>query len=130
MTARLSILALVLAFEALGSEVRLAWDASPTPGVTNYVLYAGTNALNATNLTSAVVQLNVGTNLTGTIEGLVPEEWSFTVTAMRDGIESDPSNVLIVEVPQPPARMRTVAVQYSGTLTNFYDVGFFRLRLP
>ena len=118
------------ALTSMASDAKLAWDASLTTGVTNYVLYASTNILSATNLTSATVRLNVGTNLTATVEGIQTGQWSFAATAMKDGIESDPSNILIVDVPQPPARMRTVVVQYSGTLTNFYDVGFFRLRLP
>jgi len=118
------------ALTSMASDAKLAWDASPTTGVTNYVLYASTNILSATNLTSATVRLNVGTNLTATVERIQSGQWSFAVTAMKNGLESDPSNILIVEVPQPPARMRTVVVQYSGTLTNFYDVGFFRLRLP
>lgn len=112
------------------SDVKLAWDASATPGVTNYVLYAHTNLLSVTNLPAASVRLPVGTNLTATVEGLREGVWSFAAAAMKDGIESEPSNVVTVEVPRPPERMRTVVVQYSGTLTNFYDVGFFRLRLP
>jgi len=142
------------ALTSMASDIKLAWDASPTTGVpnyvlyastnirpivgvvradepvTNYVLYASTNILSATNLTSATVRLNVGTNLTATVERIQAGQWSFAATAMKDGLESDPSNILIADVPQPPARMRTVVVQYSGTLTNFYDVGFFRLRLP
>jgi hypothetical protein len=104
----------------LAADVRLAWDASPTPGVTNYLLYAHTNLLTATNLSASLLRFHVGTNLTATVEALQSGQWSFTVTAMKDGLESDPSNVLLVEVPQPPARMRTVVVQYSGTL-NFQD---------
>jgi len=118
------------ALTSMASDIKLAWDASPTTGVPNYVLYASTNILSATNLTSATVRLNVGTNLTATVERIQAGQWSFAATAMKDGLESDPSNILIADVPQPPARMRTVVVQYSGTLTNFYDVGFFRLRLP
>ena len=123
-----SILFAALAVHA--AELKLAWDESPTTGVTNYVLYASTNALNASNLQTAAVRLNVGTNLTATVEDIQPGQWSFAATAQKMGVESAPSNILLVDVPTPPARMRTVVVQYSGTLTNFYDVGFFRLRLP
>jgi hypothetical protein len=118
------------AITSMASDAKLAWDASPTTGVSNYVLYASTNILSATNMTSATVRLNVGTNLTATVERIQAGQWFFAATAMKDGLESEPSNILIVDVPTPPARMRTVVVQYSGTLTNFYDVGFFRLRLP
>ena len=115
---------------AQAQMVSLAWDSSIHPGVTNYTLYASTNSLVATNLATATVRLNCGTNRTGTITDLVPTRWWFTATAWADGAQSLPSNVLQVEVPLPPANMRTVVVQYSGTLTNFYDVGFFKLRLP
>lgn len=121
---------ILITTHCIASDVKLAWDASPTPGVTNYVLYASTNSLTATNLPTATVRLNVGTNLTASVENIQPGQWSFAATGMKDGLESDPSNILIVDVPKPPDRMRTVVVQYSGTLTNFYDVGFFRLRLP
>ena len=111
-------------------SVRLGWDASTSAGVTNYVLYAHTNTLASTNLAAAVVRQKVGTNLTATIEDIKPGRWWFAATAVGGGVESQPSNILIVDVPQPPPNMRTIVVQYSGTLTNFYDVGFFRLRLP
>lgn len=117
-------------FLGLASDVKLTWDASPSSGVTNYVLYAHTNSFPVTNRFSAIVRLNVGTNLTASVESLKPGQWSFAATAMLDGLESDLSNILVMEVPKPPGNMRTVVVQYSGTLTNFYDVGFFRLRLP
>jgi hypothetical protein len=132
---RLMAVALFVGFSAAAvsaASVRLAWDASPTEGVTNYVLHAWTN--NAENgpfaYTNAPVHVNVGTNLTASLEALQPGQWSFVVTAQKEGIESDPSNVVIVETPDPPARLRTIAIQYSGSLTNFVDVGFFRLRLP
>ena len=49
---------------------------------------------------------------------------------MKDGISSDFSNIVIVEVPYASGSFRTVVLQFSGTLTNFYDVGFFKLRIP
>lgn len=118
------------ALTSMASDVNLAWDASLSAGTTNYVLYAHTNSFPVANRFSAIVRLNVGTNLTARVEALTPGRWAFAVTAMMNGLESDLSNILVVEVPTPPANMRTVVVQYSGTLTNFYDVGFFRLRLP
>jgi hypothetical protein len=121
--------AALFAGDGVAGGVNLAWNASPTPAVT-YVLYAHTNDLTATNLSSAIVRLNIGTNLTATVEALKAGQWCFVATAKLNGVESDPSNSLIVEVPEPPSNMRTVVLQYSGTLTNFYDVGFFRLRLP
>jgi len=35
------------ALTSLASDVKLAWDASPTIGVTNYVLYANTTSRKA-----------------------------------------------------------------------------------
>lgn len=127
---RLLFCFLLIALTASAQNIRLGWDASPSAAVTNYVLYAATNALTTTNLASALVKQPVGTNLTATIEDLKPGRWWFAATCQAEGVESGPSNVLLVDVPQPPAAMRTIVVQYSGTLTNFYDVGFFRLRLP
>jgi hypothetical protein len=117
---------LLCAFAALtsmASDIQLAWDASPDLGVTGYVIYARTNS-------STAIRINVGTNLTAKVESLAPGRWTFSAAALTAITESGPSNLLIVDVPEPPPNMRTVVVQYSGTLTNFYDVGFFRLRLP
>jgi hypothetical protein len=115
------LLLLCLIVSAAGSDIKLAWNESATPGVTNYVLYAnrGTNS----------IRLNVGTNLTAQVESLQPGLWAFHVTAQKGYVESSPSEPMLVEVPEPPVNMRTIAIQYSGTLSNFYDVGFFRLRL-
>jgi len=124
----LLLLLFALAQTALASEIRLAWNASPTTGVTNYTLFAGTNSPIST--TNSAARINVGTNLTATVQDLVPGQWLFAVTCQANGVESDFSNIVIVQVPVAPANMRVVVVQYSGTLTNFYDVGFFRLRLP
>lgn len=118
------------AVTAAASDVKLAWDASGTVGITNYVLYANLAPLVYATRTNVTARINVGTNLTASVENLAPGQWWFAATAMKDGLESDFSNVLQVECPRPPANMRTVVLQYSGTLTNFYDVGFFRLRLP
>lgn len=111
--------------------IKLKWDASPTPGVTNYNIYASTNSLSASNLLSAEVRVALGTNLTATVYDLVPGKWYFAATAQLDGIESAPSNILMLEVPKSPTNFLTVFVQYSGTITNgFTDTGFFRLRIP
>jgi len=85
---------MLLAGVCLGADVRLAWDASPTEGITNYVLFAHTNAITQASYTNAVVRLNVGTNLTCTVEDPVPARWWFTVVAQKDGLESDISNVI------------------------------------
>jgi hypothetical protein len=114
---------------ASGTEIKLAWDApvETNYSVTNYVLYAQTNLVSKTNYS---VRQSVGTNQTATVQDIAPGRWWFAATAVAGGAESDLSNVVLAEVPVPPPNMRTVVVQYGGTLTNFYDVGFFRLRLP
>lgn len=119
------LLASILFLAALSAEasyLQLAWDASVTDGC-DYRLYAqsGTN----------IVRVETGTNLTASLEDILPGFWSFWATAIKDRIESDPSNVLTVEVPRTPEGMRTVAIEYTVTLTNNWEeAGFFRLRIP
>ncbi len=120
---------------APAATIPLAWDASPDslgPNGTNitYVLYAHTNSISVTNIAATAVRVRIGTNLTAVVEITNAGRWFFVVTAARDGTESVQSNQVIWEIIAPPPNMRTVFLQYSGTLTNFYDVGFFRLRLP
>lgn len=55
--------------------------------------------------------------------------WSFAAVATKEGIHSDISNVLTLEVPTPARSVRTVFVEYGITVTNFVDVGFFKLRI-
>jgi hypothetical protein len=116
---------LLAAFPAPAGNVRLAWDPSPDTNVVSYAIYAGTNSGNY------FIRLAVGTNLTCTVSNLSAYRWYFVATAATvEGIESLPSNEVQCEVPKAPANMRTVVLQYGNTLTNFYDVGFFKLRLP
>ena len=117
---------------AWAGSVTLAWDASPSASVTNYVLYAHTNSLSSgTNLSTALVKVSTGTNLTVALTGLnPPTTWYFVATAKAEGMESAPSNQLIVQVPVAPANARMMAVQYAElNVTNWTDVGFFRIRI-
>lgn len=131
---RLRILAgltLAVAISASAGELTLAWDASPSatnwPGLT-YRLYAGTHAQPA--LTNALVRLDAGTNLTAHLADLRPGRWWFAATALADGAESEPSNIVWADVPVPPAALRVLVVEASLCLTtNWTDAGFFRLRL-
>lgn len=125
------LLLLATALSSLATDIRFAWDPSPTTGVTNYVLYAHTNTLSTANLTNAMLKAYCGTNTTGRLENLRSgSTLYFVVTAMKNGIQSDPSNQLIIEVPVEPAGARVVVIEYGITLTNFVDTGFFRLRIP
>lgn len=113
-----------------GGEIKLAWDASPTPGVTNYMLVAHTNATAVTNYSMATVRVNLGTNLTATITDLAVGQWHLFVTAGKGGLVSDPSNVLVVEMPRPPANLRTVTVQYGASLESMTNNLFLKLKAP
>lgn len=119
---------------ASAAEIRLAWNPSPDPHVTAYVLYSTTNLLTEATARLAA-RLNVGTNNTWTITNLTAGLWTFGVTAATPAgtnvlVESSISPTLHVEVPRPPDHLRTVIVEYSVTLTNFSPVGFLRMRLP
>lgn len=121
----------LLALNSFAGDIKFSWDPSPTTNVTGYTLYAHTNYITELNKTNCLVKVNVGTNLTATLEDFTLNGiWYFGATATKEGLESKLSNIISLEVPQPPTNMRTVVLQYSGTLTNFYDVGFFKLRLP
>jgi fibronectin type 3 domain-containing protein len=125
-------LSFCFALSCLASDVKLAWDASPDAATMtlSYRLYAHTNTITSANKTNAI-KLNVGTNLTATVEALQPGRWWFAATcADTNGIESDFSNQVTVEAARAPVNMRTVVIQWSTNLTNFYDVGHFRLRIP
>ena len=127
----LASILLLAAVSAEASFIRLAWDASATPGC-EYVLYASTNELTQeTYRDAALVRVPCGTNLTATLEGIAVGEWSFLATAIKDGVESDISNVVVTEVPPAPGTMRTVVLQYSTTITNGWNDtdGYFRIRI-
>ena len=118
----------LLTAHAQGATVNLAWDASPSPGVTNYVLYVSTNSL-PQGITNAL-RLSVGTNLTASATFTNTATVNFAVTAQAGGLESDLSNILIAQVPAAPANMRTVALQYSTVLTGpFTNAMFLSLKI-
>ena len=84
----------------------------------------------------AAKQQNVAMNLgrywqaNSTHNDLQPGRWQFAVSAMKDGIESDLGQPLLVESPARPGGLRTVAIQFSMVLTNWNDIGFFKLSIP
>lgn len=100
------VLPLLAAMSARASMVNLAWDASPDVGVTNYVIYMGTNTLTATNLATAI-KFSAGTNLTARITFSTYGTTSFTCAAQANGAESDICNVITLTVARPPANLRT-----------------------
>jgi hypothetical protein len=130
---RTIIFALLLAgYSLLAADLQLAWEDNVS-GITNHVVYATTNTLIEATKAAAQVRVNTGTNLTFVVDGIQPGQvWSFGVTAMADGVESDLSNVIIVQMPAAPTNLRTLIIQHADTLDNagWKDVGFFRLKIP
>jgi hypothetical protein len=94
----LTILILVWAMMVRAQSVTLTWEASPSPDVTAYRIYFGTNAANYAFVT------NAGLVLTQTVVLPHTGRWYFAATAMdASGMESDPSNVVEWEAkPEAP----------------------------
>lgn len=123
---------LLLLFPILShaGEIKLAWDASPSTNVVGYILYAGTNNPALTNVAE---RINTGTNQTVVVDFVKRGSWFFWVTAHEaQGVESEPSNIVQVQVPEPPANARTVVIEATVDLssTNWSEKAFLRLRLP
>ena len=129
---RRSIAALFVATTSFAGDVWLAWDASPTAGVTNYVLYGTTNTtLTTANMTNAQLRVNVGTNLLAHLESIgTPSLWKFGVTSVKGGAQSDLSNILPVEFPAPPANARTAAIAFGIDLSSMTNHAFFKVLFP
>jgi len=132
----MKLLTLIMAVAASAAaqtpgQFQLAWDASPSPGVAGYRLYGHTNTLAPTNLSSAVLKLDTGTNRVATVAGAAPATWHFWATAVStNGIESGPSNELVAQVPAPSPNLRTLVVQWNATVsgTNWVNAGFIRVK--
>lgn len=100
------LFALFLSVVSLGAaEIKLAWNPSDTPGC-NYILYGATNG--ALTFANSNLKTNVGTNLIVSVSTLQMNQWQFGVTAFKGGIESDMSNILMVDVPLPVKGLRIV----------------------
>lgn len=83
----LTILILLSALIVHAQKVRLAWDASPSPGVVGYRIHFGTNGANYTLVT------NVGLVRTQTVVLPHTGRWFFAATAVdSNGLESPFSN--------------------------------------
>ena len=113
-----AIAVFALAFTASAQTIPLQIVASPTPGVTNYIVYVGTNTLTPQNFrTASLTNFGVGTSLTFTVsEPNPPATWYFVVTAVKGGIESGPTSVLPVSVPLPPGGLMPLALAYTFSL--------------
>lgn len=124
-----SYLLCLLAQQVLATDASLAWSPSPTPGSTNYVLYASTNGLDYVTRSNALAKVNVGLQNKITLYDIAPGIWTFAVTCQKDGLESSFCTPLVVEVPQPPVGLRTVVIENTINLTNWNNVGYFRLKI-
>ena len=83
-------------------NVEMAWDASTSPEVNRYKIYAvqGTNTVFTTNNANAVATLVVTNQLTATMSNLTVGAWTFVATAIStNNLESDNSNVVWGNVP-------------------------------
>jgi hypothetical protein len=79
-------------------SVTLAWDASPSTGVTGYRLHYGV----ASGLYTQALDVGVPANLQATVSGLTPDTYYFAVTAYNaEGGESWPSDEVSTAVPVP-----------------------------
>lgn len=108
------------------ADLTLAWDSVTNVPNPTYTLYASTNSF--TNAAQALVTANVGTNTTVTLYGLT-NVWFFRAAAFNTNVSSDLSSTLIVQIPPMPANFRTVVIMGGPTITNFQDLGFFRIRI-
>ncbi len=107
---------LVFASAALAADIPIRWDASPTPGVTNYSVYirSVTNALGPftfSNRNNGSLKVNVGTNTTAIIQTTSTVPSYVVVTAKVSELESDLSNSITVSDPPvapvvPPSNLR------------------------
>ena len=93
-------------------SVNLAWDASPSPEVTNYKIYWGPTASSYTNCAT------FGNVTTATVTGLLPgTKYFFAATAATaTGLESDYSNevgYITPALPSPPARIRIPSAEFN-----------------
>lgn len=96
---------------AEGASVSIAWEPSGSVGVTNYVVRFWRDGAAVINST------NTGTATTHTLRNLDAGRWHCQVSAQSaQGIESDPSNLLVMDVPAAP--VIRINLQGAGSLTG------------
>jgi hypothetical protein len=105
-----SILLAASVVSLVAGTVNLAWDASPSPEVNRYTVYAlkGTNAVFAVGNTNATTSVTVTNQLTATFTNLSVGTWNFVATAKStNNLESVNSNQVQTNVvPGAPTVLR------------------------
>ena len=106
---------------ASGAMLPLAWDAHPESetldGFAVWVTPVGGQPEWRVSASATATRIN--------LTGLAPGEYSIYLTAFRDSLHSDPSNVLAVTIPaeeiEPPENLRpqSLEVQASADLSQW-----------
>lgn len=92
---------LITAVTMAAQSVNLAWDASPSPEVNRYKVYAakGTNVVFAVGNTNAASTVTVTNQLTASFTNLSVGAWTFVATALStNNLESANSNTVWTNV--------------------------------
>lgn len=100
---------LLLSATAWAGHINLAWDPSPSEGVTGYLVYSGTSS------GSYDIVRNAGNKTS--YSGDYPDEYHYwAVTAYNaDGLESGYSNeVTDLNKPLPPSKLKFVLTALAG----------------
>lgn len=124
---------LCLLLAQLAKGVTLVWDPSPDSWVAGYCIYASTNSVQEHHLTNASVKVDCGTNTSLEITNLIGggDQYYVATAYTADGQESLPSNEVVFHIPFDPPVLKTLYVEWSGTVptTNWQETGFFRMRV-
>lgn len=95
----------ILACPLQAADVKLEWDASPTPGITEYRLYEETSA------GWVLVGTVPGTSTVITLPNVQPGVHTYVVTAANEWGESPQSNaVSTAPVPVAPAGLKVTVI--------------------
>lgn len=92
---------LIAAVTATAQTVNLAWNASPSPEVNRYKVYAakGTNVVFAVGNTNAATSVTVTNQFTASFTNLSVGAWTFVATALStNNLESANSNTVWTNV--------------------------------
>lgn len=109
--------------------VPVKWNAVEGEGIT-YRIYVDDKPLVETNR-STILRIDVGDSIAADIAEVRVAKVYAAVVAVKDGVESLFSNVLILEGVESPSDLRTVVIQFSPTVKGEWtDVGFLKLRIP